>query len=184
MVVTRAGADQPAWQVGNRGLVVICSIEEPVRMHFLCGASRCRTFGPSVAEGGARCWIFLEKGIIPRWERDLVVSTGSDLDTVAGRQVNVDRVWDRLQLSMTKGQRVCLHRFCRAGGRNHGVSTDQRRGVACVGRETSAVQCNHVTGMAIAYREKQTRQVLLDHAQVICRIRRTPCPVGERNPRS
>jgi hypothetical protein len=87
--------------------------------------------------------------------------------------------------SMIKGQRVCLHRFCGAGGRNHGgVSADQRRGVACVGRETLAVQCNYVTGMAIAYREKQTRKVLVDHAQVICRIRRTPCPAGERNPRS
>jgi hypothetical protein len=184
MVATRAGADQPAGQVGNRCLVVICSIEELVGMHFLRRASRCRTFGPSVAEGGARCWTFLEKGPTPRWERDLVVKTGSDLDTIAGRQVNVDRIWDRLQLSMTKGQRVCLHRFHGAGGRNHGVSADQRRGVACVGRETSAVQCNHVTGMAIAYREKQTRQVLVDHAQVICRIGRTPCPVGERNPRS
>ena len=72
-------------QVGNRGLVVICSIEELVGMHFLRRASRCRTFGPSVAEGGARCWTFLEKGPIPRWERDLVVKTGSDLDTIAGR---------------------------------------------------------------------------------------------------
>ena len=153
-------------------------------MNFLRRASRCRIFGSSVAEGGARCWTFLERALFRACERDLVVKTGSDLDTIAGRQVNVDRVWDRLQLSMTKGPRVCLHRFHGAGGRNHGVSTDQRRGVACVGRETSAVQCNHVTGMAIAYREKQTRQVLVDHAQVICRIGRTPCPMGECNPRS
>jgi hypothetical protein len=147
MVVTRAGVDQPAGQVGNRGLVVICSIEEFVGMHFLRRPSRCRTFGPSVAEGGARRWTFLERALFRAWERDLVMKTGSDLDTTAGKQVNVDRVWDRLQLSMTKGQRVCLHRFCRAGGRNHGVSTDQRRGVACVRRETSAVQCNYVTGI-------------------------------------
>jgi hypothetical protein len=84
------------------------------------------------------------------------IIVGSDLDTIAARQVNVDRVGYRLQL------------------------VDVKRVVAKHLRHNAVA----LPAWRIAYREKQTRPVLVNRREVICRIRRTPCPVGERNPRS
>jgi hypothetical protein len=110
------------------------------------------------------------------------ITVDNDFDTIAARQVSVDRALTDSSWSMIKGYGVCLHRLWDMGARNHDVSVDQQR-VACVGRETLAVQCNYVIAIPIAYREEQTRLVLVDHAQDTCRIRRTPCPVVECDPR-